>query len=114
MCFSEDSSYIRAILHSGICIIAGPVSYFRNESIIIIIIINNCKWVCNWWQWCYNTQKTQTHTHTQNNTQHIITNTVTQNFNHNAHKMFQPNKEPKVQESELQHNNRENTEHKKK
>ena len=40
------------------------------EIIIIIIIIIHCKWVCNRWQWYYNTQKTQNNTHTQNNTQH--------------------------------------------
>jgi hypothetical protein len=39
----------------------------------------------------------------------------TQNYKHNAHKItntiFQPNKETKVEESALQHNNTENTEH---
>jgi hypothetical protein len=40
--------------------------------IIIIIIIINCKWVRTPWQRYYNTQKHKiTHTHTQNNTQHI-------------------------------------------
>jgi hypothetical protein len=47
-------------------------------------------------------QKTQNniYTHSKQYTTHKITNTI-----------FQPNKEPKVEESELQHNNTENTEH---
>ena len=42
---------------------------------------------------------TQNSTYTQNKT-HTITNTIIQNYKHNAHKitnMFQPNKEPKVE-----------------
>ena len=60
---------------------------------LFFIIVTNSKWVCTWWQWYYNTQKTQnnTHTHSKQYTTHKITNTI-----------FQPYKET------------ENTEHTKK
>jgi hypothetical protein len=56
-------------------------------TIIIIIIIINCKWVCTRWQWYYNTQYNTihkiTHTHSKQYTTKI-TNTVTQNYKHSA------------------------------
>jgi hypothetical protein len=60
--------------------------------------------VINQWQWYYNTQRHKiTHTHSKQYTTHEITNTI-----------LQPNKEPKIEESALQHNNTENMEHTKK
>ena len=80
--------------------VQGPNT--RHIIIIIIIIIINCKWVCTRWQWYYNTQKTQNNTYTLKTIHNKkVTNTETQTYKHNAHKItnmkFQPNKEPKVE-----------------
>jgi hypothetical protein len=51
---------------------------FREEPIIIIIIIIDCKWLCTLWQWYYSTQETEnnTYTHSKQYKTHKITNTV--------------------------------------
>jgi hypothetical protein len=33
--------------------------------LFFLVFVVNCKWVCTWWQWYYNTQKRQNHTYTR-------------------------------------------------
>ena len=85
----KSTEYKMCVLISSTSFILH-ISHCKDNSLLLLLLLLlllfiNCKWVCTWWQWHYNTQYNTVHkkhkiTHTQSKQY------TTQNYKHNAQK----------------------------